>query len=313
MCPFEFEFRVRRYDGEYIRCLARAVPVRDSTGRLVKWVGTTIDVEEMHRTTDELKLQEEHLQLALESADVGIWRLKLPSYELTVDERTRRHLDLDRNVIVGYQPQDHIHPQDFARSASQTPHGDGRYETEHRVRQRDGSYRWQAIHWRVYFEGEGENATPALITGTSMDVTPRKEAEAEREELGQRYRIALAAAELGTWSCDLEQRVMHLDDRARTHLNVDQPSVTFEQCLAGIHEPDRERTYQRVRQQLLESHKSRATVEFRVPTCQRRDPLDFIADTRQFRRRRQQSSRARHRRHSRHHGKQGSGSKRYSD
>lgn len=133
MRPFEFEFRVRRYDGNYVRCLARAVPVRDSVGQVVKWVGTTVDVENLRRATDEQKLQEEHLQLALESADIGIWRLKLPSYDLSVDERTRRHLDLESNAIPGYRPQDHIHPEDFARAADMNPRGDGRYETEHRV------------------------------------------------------------------------------------------------------------------------------------------------------------------------------------
>jgi PAS domain S-box-containing protein len=263
--PFEYEFRLRRHDGEYIRCLARAVPVRDSTGHVVKWVGTSTNIEEMRRATDDLRLQEEHLQLALDAADIGIWRLKLPSNELTVDERTRRHLDFDRHVIEHYNPEDVIHPQDFARSAIEVPDSNGRCATEHRVKQRDGTYRWQAIHWRLYLEREGENAAPALITGTSMDVTARKQAEAEKEELDQRYRIALAAAGLGTWSCNVAARVMHLDDRARLHFNVDEPILTLEQCLACVDEADREATVQRVRRQLGESgQKNRATVEFRV-------------------------------------------------
>ena len=193
--PFESEFRLRRHDGTYARCVTRAVPVHDSSGRLIKWVGTTTDVESIRSAADDLKLQDEHLQLALESADVGIWRLKLPNYDLSADDRTRRHLDLDRNEIIGYRPQDHIHPQDFERAqAMQTPSHDGRYVTEHRVRQRDGGYRWQAIHWRIYFDGGAANPEAGLITGTSMDITARKQAEAEREELGRRYRMALRLA-----------------------------------------------------------------------------------------------------------------------
>lgn len=264
--PFESEFRLRRHDGTYARCVTQAVPVHDSSGRLIKWVGTTTDVEDFRRATDDLKLQDEHLQLALESADVGIWRLKLPNYDLSADDRTRRHLDLDRNEIIGYRPQDHIHPQDFERAqAIQTPSHDGRYVTEHRVRQRDGSYRWQAIHWRIYFDVGAANPEAGLITGTSMDITARKEAEAEREELRRRYQMALTAAELGTFSCDADLRLLHLDDRAREHFNVDQPTLTLDQCLQCIHETDRERTPQRVRRQLQESTRNRATVEFRVP------------------------------------------------
>ncbi len=263
--PVEYKFRLRRHDGEYIRCLARATPVHDSAGKLARWVGTTIDVEDTRRATDDLKLQEQHLQLALESADVGIWRLVLPNYDLIADERTRRHLDLESHVIRGYNPKDYIHPQDFARSASETPDANGRYVTEHRVRQRDGTYRWQAIHWRTWPQSDGQKSAPAVITGTSMDVTARKEAEAEREELGQRYRIALAAADLGTWSCDMERGLMHLDDRACAHLNIDEPALTFQQCLTHIHEPDRESTFEDVQRQLSESVQwNKATVEFRV-------------------------------------------------
>jgi PAS domain S-box-containing protein len=263
--PFDCEYRLRRHDGTYARCETRVVPIHDSSGRLIKWVGTTTDVEDLRRATDDLKRQDEHLQLALESADVGIWRLKLPNYDLTADDRTRRHLDLDRNEIIGYRPQDHIHPQDFERAQTiQTPSRDGRYVTEHRVRQRDGSYRWQAIHWRIHFDGRAVNPEAGLITGTSMDITARKEAEAEREELGQRYQMALAAAELGTFSCDPDQRAVQLDARAREHFNVDHPTLTLEQCLQCIHESDRDRTTQRVRRQLQESTRTRATVEFRV-------------------------------------------------
>lgn len=261
--PFECEFRLRRHDGRYARCLTRAVPVRDSTGQIVKWAGTTTDIEEMRRATDDVKLQEEHLQLALDSADIGIWRLKLPDYHLTADDRTRRHLDLDTNEIHGYRPQDHIHPHDFEHAQQVPMLPDGRYVTEHRVIQRDGSYRWQAIHWRLYPDANDPNG--GLITGTSMDITARKEAEAEREELGQRYRMALAAAELGTWSFDFARNVVHLDDRACAHFDVHQSTLTIEECLAQLHELDRDRVRQRFQRQMQEStRKDRAIVEFRV-------------------------------------------------
>jgi len=40
----ECEYRLRQADGTYLWILARAVPVRDSQGRIVEWVGTNIDV-----------------------------------------------------------------------------------------------------------------------------------------------------------------------------------------------------------------------------------------------------------------------------
>ena len=41
--------RLRRVDGAYRWCLFRAVPVRDEPGHLVKWYGTTTDIEDRKR------------------------------------------------------------------------------------------------------------------------------------------------------------------------------------------------------------------------------------------------------------------------
>jgi len=47
--PFENEVRFRRADGEYRWFLVRAVPMRDARSRIVKWYGTTTDIEDRKR------------------------------------------------------------------------------------------------------------------------------------------------------------------------------------------------------------------------------------------------------------------------
>jgi formate hydrogenlyase transcriptional activator len=47
--PGEEEARLRRFDGEYRWFLFRAVPVRDELGHIVKWYGTTTDIEDRKR------------------------------------------------------------------------------------------------------------------------------------------------------------------------------------------------------------------------------------------------------------------------
>ena len=46
---FENEVRFRRADGEYRWFLVRAVPLRDGRGRIVKWYGTSSDIEDRKR------------------------------------------------------------------------------------------------------------------------------------------------------------------------------------------------------------------------------------------------------------------------
>jgi len=47
--PFEAEARVRRADGEYRMFLHRKVPMHDEEGRIVKWFGSSIDIDDRKR------------------------------------------------------------------------------------------------------------------------------------------------------------------------------------------------------------------------------------------------------------------------
>jgi PAS domain S-box-containing protein len=59
--PFEKEVRLRRADETYRWFLLRAVPLRDEQGRVVKWYGTTADIDDRKRAEDELRQAQEDL------------------------------------------------------------------------------------------------------------------------------------------------------------------------------------------------------------------------------------------------------------
>src|SRR5712675_2022881 len=52
--PFEAESRVRRSDGEYRRFLHRKLPLSDELGKVVKWYGSSIEIEDRKRAEDRL-------------------------------------------------------------------------------------------------------------------------------------------------------------------------------------------------------------------------------------------------------------------
>src|SRR5690606_18925706 len=45
---YEIEHRLRRHDGEYRWMISRAVPVRDSSGEIVRWFGTAVDIHDLY-------------------------------------------------------------------------------------------------------------------------------------------------------------------------------------------------------------------------------------------------------------------------
>jgi PAS domain S-box-containing protein len=53
--PYEDEMRLRRADGEYRWFLVRTVPLRDEQGNIVKWYGTSTDIEDRKQAEDTLR------------------------------------------------------------------------------------------------------------------------------------------------------------------------------------------------------------------------------------------------------------------
>jgi PAS domain S-box-containing protein len=59
--PFEREARLRRADGVYRWFLLRAAPLRDERGNVVKWYGTTTDIEDRRRAEEALQEAQDKL------------------------------------------------------------------------------------------------------------------------------------------------------------------------------------------------------------------------------------------------------------
>jgi PAS domain S-box-containing protein len=71
--PFENEYRFRNgQTGGYRWFLARALPVRDETGQIVKWFGTSTDIDEQKRTEEALRQSQKRIRALIDSNIIGI-------------------------------------------------------------------------------------------------------------------------------------------------------------------------------------------------------------------------------------------------
>lgn len=59
---YENEFRIRRHDGVYRTFMVRAEPVYDEQGRILRWVGSNTDIEDLRRQSAELARFNETLE-----------------------------------------------------------------------------------------------------------------------------------------------------------------------------------------------------------------------------------------------------------
>ena len=145
-----------------------------------------------HRAKSELRLQ-----LALDTANVGIYEWQLRAVQAIWDDRLRTHWGIAAGKPITYDMfMQGIHPED--RAAAQAamepaldPAGTGRFDVEFRViGLDDGVERWIATRGQVFYE----NGRPAQLLGTTFDLTERKREEIELISL--RDRLALELAEM---------------------------------------------------------------------------------------------------------------------
>jgi PAS domain S-box-containing protein len=69
--PIEIETRLRRYDGEYRWFLFRAEPFRDELGNIVRWYGTSTDIEHLKRTEALLAAGQQTLEMISRGAPLA--------------------------------------------------------------------------------------------------------------------------------------------------------------------------------------------------------------------------------------------------
>jgi formate hydrogenlyase transcriptional activator len=100
--PGEYEARTRTANGNYRWCLTRAVPLRDDAGDIVKWYGTTTDINDRKRAEDqraalqhELESERDRLRLLLDVQKALMANLDLRSLFRELAASLKRVIECD--------------------------------------------------------------------------------------------------------------------------------------------------------------------------------------------------------------------------
>jgi PAS domain S-box-containing protein len=223
---YQGEFRLRHKDGHYIHVLSRGFPVRsDVTGRVVRIVGTHLDITEQKRTEEALRESQERLMLAFAGAREGVWDWNIETNAVVYSARWKQMLGYAEDEIESHISawERLVHPEDrpIADKANDSvARGEPTYEAEFRLRHKDGRY----VHVLSRgFPVRREPGGPVVrIVGTHFDLTERKQAEEllrrSHEQLEVRVRERTAELAQANQSLREEMGERERADRARHEL-----------------------------------------------------------------------------------------------
>jgi PAS domain S-box-containing protein len=245
----EYETRIRRANGDYRWMFHRKVPLRDSNGDIVKWYGSSLDIEERKTAEVALRNSEAYLAEAQRLSHTGSFGWKPSSGEILWSDETFRIFQCDPktkptvDLILS-----RVHREDHGLAQQQIDralrHGEG-FDFEHRLQLPDGSVR----HVRVTAHPSRDTAGILEFVGAVTDVSQQRHAEAviqererELQENTAKLEEAQRVAHVGYWEWDLRtDHVIWSDETYRIYgLHPQERPIELATIRESIHPEDRE-------------------------------------------------------------------------
>ena len=96
--PFDKQYRVRRFDGEWRWMRARAAPRRNNAGKIIRWYGTLEDIDDHKKAEEALRRSEARLQAIFDAVPVGIVIADAPDGRVVMSNP--RAEDILRTVVA---------------------------------------------------------------------------------------------------------------------------------------------------------------------------------------------------------------------
>jgi PAS domain S-box-containing protein len=179
--PYDFEARLRRFDGAYRWFQVRGLPVRDASGAILRWQALHIDIDERKRTEDALRHSEASLRAIVETTPECVHVMASDGTLLSVNAAGAAmagapsvDLMLGRNFYDLVTPEDRERYRAFNESVCAGQKG---FLEFHIVRM-DGECRHLETRAAPLRNDDG---TVAQL-GVARDITDRKQAEAQLRE-----------------------------------------------------------------------------------------------------------------------------------
>jgi formate hydrogenlyase transcriptional activator len=191
--PFEAEARVRCADGTYRALLHRKEPLYDEHANIVKWFGSSIDIEDRRRAEEKVRERETELRQILDLTPQHVMVFGPDASPRYANQVALEYFGVGLEELLADSRIKFVHPDDRERFLAEREKGvleEKPHEFEVRLLRHDGKFRW-FLHRRNPLKDEQGRITRWFATAT--DIEDRKQAEeklrcenaALREEVGK--------------------------------------------------------------------------------------------------------------------------------
>ncbi|MBI3783992.1 MAG: PAS domain S-box protein, partial [Deltaproteobacteria bacterium] len=170
------------------------------------------------RAEEALRASQQRLQLAVEASNTGLWDWFPYSTTIYFSRQWKAQLGYEEHEVANDIEEwwSRLHPEDHARvlatATACLENQTGIWETEYRLRHKDGTYRWIASRATLLRDDTGE---VCRILGAHFDVTKLKQTQEALRASEQRYRSIVETSHDLIWSVDAVGRITFVSAAVR--------------------------------------------------------------------------------------------------
>jgi two-component system sensor kinase FixL len=207
------------------------------------------DVARTVQLARELEASDKRLNLAADSANLGLWEWDIVRNEIWITDSGRSLFGFGGSEKLDFNRfRSRLHPEDresVLNAVENSLRTGAEYRSEYRVVLPNGQLRWIAGRGHVDCNGHGQ---PVRMRGASLDITKRKQAEeqlrmseATLRESKEHIDLATKAAGLVVWTWDIPRDEVWLSSKDRALFGFSQgEKLTAERIQSVVHPEDRQ-------------------------------------------------------------------------
>jgi PAS domain S-box-containing protein len=222
---FSFETRfLRAQDGTYRWHLNQAVVLRDAEGKVLKFVGTTTDIDEQKRAEEKIRQSEKEARQLLDLSPLHITELGPDGARLYANRASLDYYGITLDQWRDSNLQQVLHPHDVeivTKDVAKKIHSGLPFEYEARLKRKDGQYRWFHCRMSPMLDKEGRT-TRWYLARTDIDDRKLAEQRLQEENVALREEIDKASMfeEIVGTSAPLKKVLSHISKVAPTDSSV---------------------------------------------------------------------------------------------
>jgi PAS domain S-box-containing protein len=213
--PYQFDQRLRRFDGEYRWFENRGVPIRDGSGRIARWYVLLTDIEDRKRA--------EHALRSAIDGIAGLVAVLAPNGELeTVNRQLFEYSGRSLEYLKNWGTNDVVHPENLPDALELFKRGiasGNPFNFEVRIRRFDGEHRWFNNHGVPIRDDSGRIARWYVLL---TDIEDRTRALARLEQMQSDFAHMNRVSMMGELAASLSHEITQPIASARNNAHAAQ-------------------------------------------------------------------------------------------